>query len=1151
MKRMTKLLSLMLAALMLVGILPLGVWAAGETHTVRFNLNYNGAPKLSDQQVADGEYATQPEGVIREGWHFAYWYVKRGNNQIEKFDLAATPITKDVTLYARWTEDTLARAEKMAQGLELAKRMEEKEETYTVTFEANGEDVVNLPAAQRVKKGEKAIEPAAPLRAGFTFEGWYTDAELTERYDFSAQVTGSITLYAKWTPDRPEGTFVVSFETNGGSEIPNQIIYSGFTAYCPAAPVKENFVFENWYSDSALTTLYDFSTPVTSDITLYAKYYPLNVVITINSGDYPDNVVNRTITGSVTANDAIIGVSYTMVSENTSAEDTLTLDSANNFSIDVLLSDGENTFTVIVTTADGSQTQKSVTLKFDSGYVYDDDDVYDENDGRLIKIPIWYGDDTSGDPDEYLVSNILSLYFYDTVTFEERKTFITDTIGGEVVGYLNSLDMMQVLLPNPLTNATEVGYEGETDLTKITEDGLYEYADALVLTYEYALDSADLEYIHLGKSLAVTTDDPWNNAVDDDWWLEKIEAYDSWEYDNYYHSDFLTNVRIGVVDGGFRTSHDELRDRITVISDSNHNDDHGTHVAGIIAAEANNTTGIAGVLYNNIDDLLVYDADSNLKEAFSDSQLSKGLVRSVENKAKVINFSIGSSGSIRADNYEVSRDSINREGKKYSKYIEKLLHKGCDFIVVQSAGNGNDDGVGVDYWNNGLFAAINSSNCYTRRFFSKVSKQNIMNHIIIVANINSSNMLNFSSNGGSGELNIIAAPGTHIYSCIDSADDAYGYKSGTSMAAPIVTAVCGLTWSVNPLLSGEQVVQMVMDNTVGTAATCDETYRMPVTTTGANGIRVPVRDDNGNIVYRTDSNGNQIFYRSHTSGDMGIVNALKSVEAAIDSLPTFWGTVVDAVTRAPLKAKIVIINSNGEIVGKDQAYYSLDNGVFVLPKLPAGKYTRLIIKDGYITVSEKFSVNYTNTLNEHINIGVIPLSKNIGNDTYRIVLHWTSEPRDLDSHLVATTSTGDKYHVWFGNITPSPAYANLDRDDTDYEGPETITITNIKSLRNVRYAIHDYTNRDKSFSTILSNSGARIVIYKGNSSTPIAQFNVPIGQHGTEWDVFAIDAVGNIIPINRMVYCNNPLNVLIDPSNGNDATNVMNVMNAPYPEKDY
>lgn len=203
MKRMTKLLSLMLAALMLVGMLPLGVWAAGETHTVRFNLNYNGAPKLSDQQVADGDYATQPEGVVRDGWHFSYWYVKRGNNQIEKFDLATTPITKDVTLYARWTEDTLSRAKKMAQGLELAKRMEEKEEPeegeiYTVTFIANGDGVEKLPKPQKVKSGECAISPSKPARIGYVFVGWFLEATGNNEFDFSTKIKSNLSLYAKW-----------------------------------------------------------------------------------------------------------------------------------------------------------------------------------------------------------------------------------------------------------------------------------------------------------------------------------------------------------------------------------------------------------------------------------------------------------------------------------------------------------------------------------------------------------------------------------------------------------------------------------------------------------------------------------------------------------------------------------------------------------------------------------------------------------------------------------------------------------------------------------------------------------------------------------------------------------------------------------------
>jgi uncharacterized repeat protein (TIGR02543 family) len=64
----------------------------------------------------------------------------------------------------------------------------------------------------------------------------------------------------------------VSFESNGGSAVASQTLANNDVAVKPAAPTKENFVFENWYSDEALTTLYDFNTPVTDDITLYAKW---------------------------------------------------------------------------------------------------------------------------------------------------------------------------------------------------------------------------------------------------------------------------------------------------------------------------------------------------------------------------------------------------------------------------------------------------------------------------------------------------------------------------------------------------------------------------------------------------------------------------------------------------------------------------------------------------------------------------------------------------------------------------------------------------------------------------------------------------------------------------------------------------------------
>ena len=67
---------------------------------------------------------------------------------------------------------------------------------YTVTYESNGGSTV---PSQTVKYNETANKPADPTKSGYTFSGWYTEENLTNKYDFAAPVTGNITLYAKWT----------------------------------------------------------------------------------------------------------------------------------------------------------------------------------------------------------------------------------------------------------------------------------------------------------------------------------------------------------------------------------------------------------------------------------------------------------------------------------------------------------------------------------------------------------------------------------------------------------------------------------------------------------------------------------------------------------------------------------------------------------------------------------------------------------------------------------------------------------------------------------------------------------------------------------------------------------------------------------------
>ena len=139
---------------------------------------------------------------------------------------------------------------------------------YDVTFESNGGSAV---ASQRVKEGNVVTQPTASTREGFVFAGWYSDADLTIEYDFATAVMEPITLYAKWEEDTTI-YYTITFESDGGSAVANQTVAEGQTATQPDAPSRDGYTFEGWYTDEALTTEYDFATPVVADLTLYAKW---------------------------------------------------------------------------------------------------------------------------------------------------------------------------------------------------------------------------------------------------------------------------------------------------------------------------------------------------------------------------------------------------------------------------------------------------------------------------------------------------------------------------------------------------------------------------------------------------------------------------------------------------------------------------------------------------------------------------------------------------------------------------------------------------------------------------------------------------------------------------------------------------------------
>lgn len=135
----------------------------------------------------------------------------------------------------------------------------------------------------------------------------------------------------------------------------------------------------------------------------------------------------------------------------------------------------------------------------------------------------------------------------------------------------------------------------------------------------------------------------------------------------------------------------------------------------------------------------------------------------------------------------------------------------------------------------------------------------------------------------------------------------------------------------------------------------------------------------------------------------------------------------------------------------------------------------------------------------------------------KIVLTWSANPSDLDSHLTGPTPDGARFHVCYYDQVYSSSgvkYVDLDIDDTSSYGPETTTI--YQQIPGVyRFSVHDYTNRSSTSSTALGNSGARVQLYRGSSL--IATYDVPANQPGTTWTVFELNG-NTITPINQMSY---------------------------------
>lgn len=210
-------------------------------------------------RTSGNETLDLPAAPGKDGYTFAGWFFDNGTwrNELTADTYSEKPLTGDVSVYAFYekTEEPVLPQE------------------YTVFFDVDNGTPVAAVTTSRIEKQPQTT------REGYTFEGWYTDKNFTEKVTFPYEVTKAQTLYAKWE----KNAYTVHFETDGGTAVGDMIV--SVIERSPSTE-KKGYTFEGWYADENFTEKVAFPYEVTRAQTLYAKWtqnIPAGITFTVDA----------------------------------------------------------------------------------------------------------------------------------------------------------------------------------------------------------------------------------------------------------------------------------------------------------------------------------------------------------------------------------------------------------------------------------------------------------------------------------------------------------------------------------------------------------------------------------------------------------------------------------------------------------------------------------------------------------------------------------------------------------------------------------------------------------------------------------------------------------------------------------------------------
>ena len=281
--------------------------ATGEnptTHTVTFNSN--GGTEIAPKEVVSGLKIKAPETPTKDKYLFRGWF--EDDTFSVEFNFNNTPITSDITLYAKWEAANSINEIRLAGDIQYGTvsvgtlpSFNPRTTTDSITI-----DKTNSDWAYKMQNGlwsRFGSETPTAVNDGKTNYGYDFNVKPNYGYQLASDlkviyngedVTSTVKVqkyawgaYVTVDLGKANGTpvvYTITFNSNGGTSVAPQDVNAGEKLTEPTpAPTREGFTFVGWYEDSTFSKEFDFNTPITDSMILYAKWTENKYTVTFDT----------------------------------------------------------------------------------------------------------------------------------------------------------------------------------------------------------------------------------------------------------------------------------------------------------------------------------------------------------------------------------------------------------------------------------------------------------------------------------------------------------------------------------------------------------------------------------------------------------------------------------------------------------------------------------------------------------------------------------------------------------------------------------------------------------------------------------------------------------------------------------------------------